>query len=365
MGKPIPSLFQLFRRSRYSRTDSTDDSGDHKKHIQRERWAVAALGHVLRHDAKFRGYFLASVCGIVTEVVSVKIEIEPRNAADLEIEISASSPARRYVVVVEAKAGAGLDSKQNPNNSQFAELGGYGWDMVARHTAPELHLLYVVLGHNEDLKLPDLHPTLRNIRLKQASWSTVGNMNAPSDLARELFETLALIGVPGMKETFLKDIRVTKGLGSIADAWEILRAVCDEFGVKEKTTKKGRGYWFAADRPTPPFETAFGVYFREDTSAKGDNLTKLAMAIGGGGGNVCWVGYLSDHEGEVTPAAYFYHPDSDVADRCVLHFESHHNDASYELDGDAHATRVRTKEHTTNDLDFFREVLATAMKFRT
>jgi hypothetical protein len=302
---------------------------------------------------------------MVAENVGVRVEIEPRNAADLEIDVSSSDVARRYVVVVEAKAGAGLDSKQNPNDPNFAEPGGYGRDMAARYADLELQLLYVVVGHNEDLKLPDLHPTLRNLRLKQASWSAVGNMNTPSDLAQDLFETLALIGVPEMQETFLKDIRVTGGLGSVANAWDILHAVCRKFGIREKTTRNGRGYWFDAGRPAPPFETALGVFIREDASAKKDDLARLAKAVGGGGGNVCWVGYLSDHEGEVVPSVYFYHPDAVTAEKCAKFFETHDKDASCELDGDAHATRVMGKAQTTKDLNLFRDVLATAMEFRS
>ncbi len=200
MSDISPTLLRLFGRSRYVThhrppDEDEDEVSDETKWIRqdRERWIVAALGHVLTHDEKFRNKFWATMCSQDDKEVPDRIEVavEPESSADLCL--TASGKSGTIVCVIEAKAGAELANHQNPENEAFLsdrnKPKGYGNCLISRHGKTASQLRYVVLGYRgEPLQLPknplDTQPP---IQVFQHPWSTVANIAPQSDLVRDLF----------------------------------------------------------------------------------------------------------------------------------------------------------------------------------
>lgn len=133
-----PSFYTLFKRGKYYRP--------HMREV--ERFAVAAVGFCLQYDMPFRNHFWKKVCwkkGDPTSAEHATIEIEDKNWSDLKIKNG------NCVAVVEFKAGARLDSKQNPMMPKiFWNKKGYGREMLNQCKSD---VRFTILGYEKDLKL--------------------------------------------------------------------------------------------------------------------------------------------------------------------------------------------------------------------
>src|SRR5947199_2735394 len=170
-----PSFFSLFKRGRYlsAREDQDDSKAATKRREERERFAVAALAFCLRHDEGFRRHFWERICRVpsgpaqMPRITADDVAIEPPEWADLALSSEAGTDA--YLWVVEAKAGASLQPKQNPASPEFLERGGYGALLTAHKPTERTRLRYIVLGATQHLGLPDGHPC-GEISVQERSW---------------------------------------------------------------------------------------------------------------------------------------------------------------------------------------------------
>src|SRR5437016_752014 len=114
-----PSFSSLFKRGRYSpREDQDDSKAATKRREERERFAVAALAFCLRHDEGFLRHFWEKICYVPSDpaqmppITADDVFVEWQPWADLALRSEIAT--QDYLWVVEAKAGASLQPKQNP-----------------------------------------------------------------------------------------------------------------------------------------------------------------------------------------------------------------------------------------------------------
>jgi hypothetical protein len=265
MSNSNPTLLRLFGRSRYVkhyRPPEEDDKSEKAKQDrqERERWVVAALGHVLTYDRRFREEFWRSVCceDGNESPRDIKVTVEPKNSADLCL--TASWENRHIVCVIEAKLGAPLAPHQDPDNKKAflsdnigTKPKGYGKALQDGSINSQSKLRYVVLGHQDELgKNPlDTHPP---IQVLQHSWSSVANITPRSDLVRDLFATLAAIGIREFAMKYLEDIKI-KAEGQAVQAVAILEGVCEEFQINLEKRQLEAHY-------ASPNDHCLGIYIK-------------------------------------------------------------------------------------------------------
>lgn len=192
-----PSFFSLFKRGRYlSAPDDGDDSKEAKKlREERERFAVAVLAFCLRHDEAFRRHFWETVCRVpddprqMPSISKDDVAIEPAMCADLVI--SSQTGAASYMWVVEAKAGASLQPKQNPKEPAFWEKGlGYGALLVAQKPSKHTKLRYIVLGATQPLGIGDGELCL-GISVQERGWGQLLEGLSRQGIVKDLIDTFA------------------------------------------------------------------------------------------------------------------------------------------------------------------------------
>lgn len=264
MSNISPTLLRLFERSRYithrrppGEDNESSEATNERKEI--ERWAVAALGHVLTHDKEFREEFWRCVCcrGSKETPHDIKVTVEHKNSADLCL--TASCENGTIVCVIEAKVRASLENHQNPDKDEFMESFkpmGYGKALQDDLNNANSQLRYVVLGHRgEPLQLRknplDTRPP---IQILQHPWSTVANITAQSNLVGDLFRTLAAIGLREFAMKYLENINITAE-GQAVQAVAILEGVCEEFGINSEKRELEAHY-------ASPNDHCLGIYIK-------------------------------------------------------------------------------------------------------
>ena len=128
-----------------------------------EIFAVAAVGFVLRHDVKFKKYFLkkfADIDGIEEDVENFEPSIQAADCTDLKLENLQS----RILVVLEFKVWAKLQPKQNPwcdDARKFDDSSlpfwseadkGYGYQLGQKNYDQFSTIYYIVVQQNGVLR---------------------------------------------------------------------------------------------------------------------------------------------------------------------------------------------------------------------
>jgi hypothetical protein len=306
MSNTSPTLHRLFRRSRYITRqrplDEDDESPEaEKKREERERWLVAALGHVLTHDKGFREEFWNGVCCQDDKEVPDRIEVavELKNSADLCL--TASCKSRTIVCVIEAKAGAKLDDHQNPDRTEFMDdLKGYGKALQKASLNANSELRYVVLGHRGELlrlgKNPlEIQPP---IQVLQHPWSKIANITVQSDLVKDLFKTFAAFGISAFTMKDLKFSLTPADIAGAAKAQAILIGVLENLGITKGQRRLDSQY---------DGLIYFGYYI--PSSCKGGlsaTHSKLLKASNRSEGDIAWIGYGADENGTPRREVWIY-----------------------------------------------------------
>jgi hypothetical protein len=232
MSGTNPSFYRLFRRSAYYKLAEDDSDSEEAEHArkERERFAAAALAFCLKHDRKFLRYFWTSVCRVQADpsrMPPIKprgILIEPPRWAD--IRLVADGFRKRYVWVVEVKAGAKLEDIQDPRSNVFSRRDqGYGWFLRNEEKDLTTRLRYIVFGPEENLDLPRYDSRLR-IVIQQRGWSDIANLSA-SCLTEDLSQSLAILKIEPFAEKFMikkaANIKIRKGLNGVVKPKLFLR----------------------------------------------------------------------------------------------------------------------------------------------
>ena len=279
-----------------------------QKRQERERWIVAALGHVLTHNEEFRKSFWATVCCQDDKEMPDRIEVvvEPESSADLCL--TASGKSGTIVCVIEAKTGAKLANHQNPENEAFLSdenrPKGYGNCLIAKHGKTASQLRYVVLGNQgEPLQLQN-NPldTQPPIQVFQHAWSVVANIPAESDLVVDLFRTLAAIGLHVFSMKDLKLIGLTShGIVEAAQAHAVLTGVVESLRLEDRAWKQVSVKY---NSTTTGFE--FGIYLSNKGRKSPFHQRLMGITKKADDECIAWFGFISDGDDCIRREVWFH-----------------------------------------------------------
>lgn len=320
MTGPIPSFYALFRRSRYGGVMQTHGDTDEERRSaeQRERFAVAAVGFCLKHSLEFRKHLWQRICrtsGDPQTPDSIQVEVEPVHWADLRL--LAEAPGWKCVVVIECKAGAPLDGKQNPSCPEFVQPDhGYGWFIAKRAADTGVPHRYVILGASEVINRAEVLPGLPDEpSFTQRSWCCLAEDSPTTPLIEDLFDSLGRLGISAFRMQRVSQVHLADDFAGAADAWEVLSALGspDVCGFRS-------GSWKIIGESPAPGHFNIGAYLRRpsekmDTCGLHLNLHKtLAPA----GNELAWVGYETGPSlapGQMRRSVYFYCTDAESAEQ--------------------------------------------------
>jgi hypothetical protein len=291
MTQGTPSFIQLFGRSRYHRRIADDDNSaeSNSVRLQRERFAAAAVGFCLKHSSAFRDLFWHRICRVEDdppEAPQLRIEVEPAHWADLRL--SALVAGQRFVWVIECKAGAPLEAKQNPQSPAFLQEGlGYGSLLKASEDGSKLR--YTVLGvRSTSGDTPD--ENRESIIVRQLRWTRLLGGNVRDALVADLFDSLGKLGITCFRMSHIEKVRVSSGFEQAAAAWEVITILGsdDACGFRSSYWKIACGqpeagnFYLGAYLKRPPAEKSTSPLHRELNSLLKPLKDKLI-----------WVGYES------------------------------------------------------------------------
>jgi hypothetical protein len=307
MSGTNPSFYRLFRRSAYYKSAEDDSDSEEAEHArkERERFAAAALAFCLKHDRKFLRYFWTNVCRVQADpsrmppIKKSGILIEPPRWAD--IRLVADGPPKRYVWVVEVKAGAPLEAIQDPRSDVFSRRDqGYGWFLRNEEESQKTKLRYIVFGREEGLRLPSYDSSLR-IAIQQRRWSDIADLSV-SRLTEDLSQSLAILKIEPFAEKFMikkaANIKVRKGLNGLGKAKTVFEALYEYLKIRSR-----REYEFYAEEPA----SVVGIYVKssQNSSKPHSRLQKATRR----GSPEAWIGYRSSDNDNITRSIWLYFDD--------------------------------------------------------
>ncbi len=303
MNASEPTLFRLFRRSGYRTPQISEDNNEtdeeNDARSERERFAAAAVGFVLKHSPEFRMHFWKRICRADADpsiMPALSIALEPPRWADLRLIGQASH--RRTIWVVEFKLDSDLAKKQNPTvPDSFCEPGtGYGALFRSSEASRKADLRYVVLGSRT---LPEGHGEIGSLKIHWHArrWGDLRE-DAPlkDSLTADLFHTLGNLGLPTFRMNATKSITVAGSFDSAANAWQVLNALGGEdvckfparsWRIRAETPEEGHfnvGAYLTCPRES---EKTSGLY-RDLVEQIGGNAERIIL----------WAGYESGQKVE-------------------------------------------------------------------
>jgi hypothetical protein len=290
------------------------------------------------------------------------VEVEPVHWADLRL--TAETTEGRFAWVIECKAGAPLEQKQNPVFPEFATPErGYGklFEQEEKRHNNSSRLRYIVLGATEDFNDSNVCHGL-NIAVQKRQWSDVASIVISNNtLVADLFESLGEIGISIFRMKEIQPIHVTSGFGPAAEAWEVVNTLFDTCGFRRSDFR------ISADWPAPKHFN-IGAYLRRPPSQKeiSRRHKELLNVLNPPGDYLAWVGYES---GPTIPTGFrrsvwLYCRDEESAN-CIAKKMSgaiSGAETSVPRGGDCYAIISTGVDSTTRDLDWFQKVLETVAK---
>lgn len=355
-----PSFFCLFRRGHYFRPPDEDDhsEGARTQREERERFAVATLAFCLKHDAPFRQRFMEKICRVPSDpqklplVTADGIEIEPYHWADLRI----TSACERYRWIIEAKAGARLQEKQNPVAAAFTKPGeGYGALFRADEKDYRRKLRYIVLGINTPLKLKD-GGKRSGIAIQERPWNAILDGISKTGIVKDLIDTFAELHIG---DSYMeKAKRIKLGEGVIPDAVKaatVLRAVCDYLGAGDNK------FHMQAEAYEDGYG-CLGYWIKQPSSNASVKYKKLKQATMSEGWSLGWYGYEYDAQGVTKRVVYLYFASITKRDNMQKKLKKKLNKlcavADATMDGDTLCVHVTGPlKQSVNEFEWFQSVI--------
>lgn len=291
MSLARPSFYRLFRRSCYVCGPNNADAAEAAvKREERERFAVASLAFCLKHSEPFRRHFWTTICRSKDDQETMpplgadSIELEPRRWSDLRIVHEEGN--RRFVWVVEAKAGARLDPRQDPSKSAFRKDGGYGKLLVKAENGRETRLRYVILGHDRSIKMPE---TVMGILVQERTWAHLHNGFSATGIIEDLFSCFGDLHINPFYMEKAKRITLRSGISGVAEAWTVLHAVCESLGISSSS----RDFQVETDDNG---STWVGIYVKKPRKGEGATFHHRLKTATGSKGYLGWLGYWSKRD---------------------------------------------------------------------
>ena len=205
---------------------------------QKERFAVAILALVLKHDLEFQRDFLCKVCGYceAEEVKRFLVELEVAGCGDLVLRTENDSE----VYIFEFKIRADMQGhNQDPRKLEFfASAKGYGAGIKDRYKpdGKARRATYIVIENDAtDLSLtPEKIPECVG-----KSWRDIGKCTYDHEdrtLVLDLFKSFGLLGIPEFIHMNTKNISLGHGDTTLSAVklCKVLEAVAGHFGSKPK-----------------------------------------------------------------------------------------------------------------------------------
>ncbi|HEV7401806.1 MAG TPA: hypothetical protein VGO11_02725 [Chthoniobacteraceae bacterium] len=289
------------------------------------------------------------------------ILLEPPHWADLRL--ISRAPLGRMIWVVEVKAGAYLQSKQNPSSEEFYTApAGYGW--LFRQSEPaDTKLRYIVLGANEPLTLPSSDDRLR-ISVRASTWAQVaetvswtGQTDGPSSVVRDFFRCLAKFQLSIFPMLEAQNISVKRGLAGLGPALTLLQGVCTWSGAK----------WKTKNLTSFPNDTGcvIGVYLKPEVSEVG--VLGRLQSVCDHPGYVAWIGYYVDADDVVSRSVWFYFQQPETRDRVLAKMQQRFPtaQANNEDDGIPAIEIIGAQEEGHPDLAWFQSTFNAVIEWTT
>lgn len=200
---------------------------------QKERFSVAMLALILKHDLEFRRDFLNQVCGCgeTAKPENFEVELEVAGCGDLVLRRKDDCE----VYALEFKISAGLqDHNQNPLNEVFF-TSGYGAGIKNRYKpdGKARRATYIVIENDPT----DLRGAVEKIpHCVGKSWRDIGKCSYDRLLVRDLFESFGLLDIPEFIHMNTKNFSLGHGDATrdAAKLYKLLEAVAGHFGSKTK-----------------------------------------------------------------------------------------------------------------------------------
>jgi hypothetical protein len=361
MNRNAPSLFALFCRSRFCRSIPDDDDSVEARteRRERERFAVAALGFCLKHEPKFLNHFWRQICRVPSDppnmpkIKPTGILLEPPHWADLRL--IGENRNKRFVWVIEVKAGAPLDQKQRPDRPAIFMKKGSGYGALFKAAEAKVHtqMRYIILGANESDRWRIMPGTMRSgMAVQRRDWNDLASGLVRTVLVRDLCETLGELKINPFYMEKAKRIRITDGLSNAGKAWTVLHAVCKQLGIRESyryfegdTDENGGG--------------SVGIYIKQPPKRKSpsDQHLRLRRLTTKKGWSLAWFGYEYSAPKTLWKSVYFYFDDPEQGQQLKRNLFP-----TGELKFDERALAVRTpSKEGTNDFDSFMSVFNRAL----
>jgi len=285
------------------RTPDIGDDSKEAKAIRKEpeRFAVAALAFCLRHDEGFRKHFWEKVCRVPDDpemplITADDIGVEPPRWADLSL----TSHNRRFKWVIEVKAGALLEPKQDPTKREF-EMEGDGYGALFRKAEANLstRMRYIVLGANPPPEIPVGLKKL-GISVQQRKWADLLKDIKRKGIVKDLIDTFAELRIGEFYMEKAKAIIVDSGLSGVGKAYQVLEAVCEQLDIRWTCRLFG-----AEAKDEEEVAGDVGIYLRNKgrpskMHLKLQNVTRKDRWCLG------WFGYTYDPKDRVTRQVEFY-----------------------------------------------------------
>jgi len=214
----VSFFLKLFARGRYvtsrsiaqKEASAKDPQHDHE---ERERFAVAAIAFCIKRDSSFRRHFLKVVADSENADV-YEVDVEPKRWGDLVLK-------GKDVVVLEFKLQALLAEHQDPSTSRFAS-SGYGREIRDAY-GDRRKVVYIVVG-----KDVSSGRTKNNIPYRGLPWSAfLVKDRKEVPIERDLFDCLAILGVPIFLTRHMKKKNVTTEAIGAMEVYQLLNAVAE------------------------------------------------------------------------------------------------------------------------------------------
>ena len=268
-----PSFRALYRRSRYAlETDLGPEPSNQRRH---ELFAVAAVAFVLKHEERFRSFFMRRICGSerALEHRGFSIEVQPHQHSDLAIKDERNSA----LYVIEFKIDADLEPIQDPANSEFADPKGYGQLITHEPTYERFReKTYVVL---DQFSHSDQDVNVLSLTCRFRSWADLIPGTAINGLWADLLDSLGEINVASFQHRSLANMNNARFTPNVVAMRQTLIAVASKlrFGTNR-----------VEDIGTEASEAWYGLKI---PNRKLRNFLDLEISVGTNEEYLGWFGY--------------------------------------------------------------------------